>query len=260
VRVLITNDDGINSPGLHTLATVAIRAGLDVVVAAPHDERSGSSASLVATEEDGRLVVRDEELAGLDVPAYGVEATPAYICWAGVRGAFGEPPDLVLSGVNKGPNTGHAVLHSGTVGAALTAIAHGVPAMAFSMTAPEPTHWDTAAKVASRSLDWLLSRKAREPVVLNVNVPDVPPADLRGLTAAPLATFGAVQADVDEIGKGFVTLTFSEIDVSAEPHTDAGLQVSGWATVTAISGPREVDEYELDGLTDHRATDDTPPG
>lgn len=250
MRVLITNDDGIDSPGLHTLAAVAAETGLDVVVAAPHEERSGSSASLVATRTDGRLLVEEEPIPGLDgVPAFGVEATPAYITWAGVRGAFGDPPDLVLSGVNKGPNTGHAVLHSGTVGAAFTANAHGLPAMAVSMTAPDPKHWPTAAQVAARTLTWMLQQKGLPPVVINVNVPDVPLEELRGVTSAPLATFGAVQADVDEIGKGFVTLTFSDIDVSTEPQSDAGLQEAGWATITALTGPRET-EHPLDGLVD----------
>lgn len=253
MRVLITNDDGIDSPGLHTLASVAADAGLDVVVAAPHEERSGSSASLLATRTDGRLLLHEEVIAGLDgVRAFGVEATPAYITWAGVRGAFGDRPDLVLSGVNKGPNTGHAVLHSGTVGAALTANAHGLPAMAVSLTAPDPKHWSTAAEVAARTLGWMLEQEALAPVVLNVNVPDVPSGELRGVTSAPLATFGAVQADIAEVGEGFVTLTFSEIDVSTEPHTDAGLQEAGWATVTTLTGPRESDTVRLDGLVDGR--------
>lgn len=251
VRVLVTNDDGIDSAGLHTLAVVAVRQGLDVVVAAPHEERSGSSASLVATRSDGRLLTREEPIRGLEgIPAYGVEATPAFITWAGVRGAFGERPELVLSGVNKGPNTGHAVLHSGTVGAAFTANAHGVPAMAVSMTEPEPSHWDTAAEVATRALGWMLKQERLDPVVLNVNVPDVPPDRLQGVTSAPLASFGAVQADVAEIGTGFVTLTFSEIDVTREPDTDAGLQVDGWATVTTLRGPQEDPAVPLDGLVD----------
>ena len=253
MRVLITNDDGIDSPGLHTLASVAADAGLDVVVAAPHQERSGSSASLVATRTDGRMLFREEQVPGLErVRAFGVEATPAYITWAGVRGAFGDRPDLVLSGVNKGPNTGHAVLHSGTVGAALTANAHGLPAMAVSMTAPSPRHWPTAADVAARTLAWMLEQESLPPVVLNVNVPDVPPEQLRGVTSAPLASFGAVQADIGEVGEGFVTLTFSEIDVSTEPHTDAGLQEAGWATVTVLTGPRETDAMALDGLVHDR--------
>lgn len=253
MRALVTNDDGIDSPGLHTLAAVALDCGLDVVVAAPHEERSGASASLFATRSDGRLLLEQESIAGLDsVDAYGVEATPAYIAWAGVRGAFGSPPDVVLSGVNKGPNTGHAVIHSGTVGAALTATAHGVPAMAVSMTAADPKCWDTAAAVATKTLAWLLDHLTRPPVVLNVNVPDIPLEDLSGITEAPLASFGAVQADIAEIGQGFVTLTFSDIDVRAEPETDAGLQTFGWATVTPLNGPSRTDNYALDGLVADR--------
>lgn len=249
MRALITNDDGIESKGLHTLAEVAVGAGLDVVVAAPHAERSGASASLVATRFDGRLLVHKAAI-GLDVPTYAVEASPAYITWAAARGAFGGPPHLVLSGINKGPNTGHAVLHSGTVGAALTANAHGLLALAVSVSAPDPVHWETAASVSDRALRWLLEREPRH--VLNVNVPDVPPGQLRGLRRAPLATFGAVQADIGEIGEGFVTLTFSEIDVSGEPESDAALQSARWATVTPLSAPREVRDCSVEGLADAR--------
>jgi 5'-nucleotidase len=250
VRALITNDDGIDSEGLHTLATVAVDAGLDVVVAAPHLERSGASASLGATRSDGRLIVEPRSLPSLDgVTAYAVEGTPAYITWASTRGAFGPAPDLVLSGVNKGPNTGHAVLHSGTVGATLTGVAHGIPGIAVSLTSARPTQWQTARAVAARTLEWVLGQQERRPpVVLNVNVPDVTLEELQGVRAAPLASFGAVQADIAEVGEGFVTLTFSDIDVSAEPDTDAALQLSGWATVTPLCGPAPAQDYALDGL------------
>lgn len=248
MRALITNDDGIDSVGLHTLAGVARDAGLDVVVAAPHAERSGASASLIATRTDGRLVLEQVELPGLaGVPAYGVEATPAYITWAAVRGAFGDPPDIVLSGVNKGPNTGNAILHSGTVGAVLTGSAHGVPGIAVSVPAPEPTCWETAAEVAKRALKWLMEED-RGPIVLNVNVPDLPLDQLSGIKRAPLATVGAVQADIAEVGEGFVTLTFSEIDVSSEPDTDAGLLTFGWATITPLAAPCEAQQLSLAGL------------
>lgn len=248
MRALITNDDGIGSPGLSTLASVAAEEGLDVVVAAPHEERSGASASLVATRSDGRLLLQRVDDRGLKgLTAFAVEASPAYITWAAVRGAFGDPPDVVLSGVNKGPNTGHAVLHSGTVGAALTASAHGLPAMAASVSAPDPTHWDTAAEVVRKALAWLLAHEPRR-VVLNVNVPDVPLAELRGIASAPLASFGAVQADIAEVGEGFITLTFSEIDVSTEPESDAALQTRGWATVTALAGVCAAPDFRLDGL------------
>jgi 5'-nucleotidase len=174
VRALITNDDGIQSRGIHELTRVAIAAGLDVQIAAPHTERSGSSAALSALAEGGRLLVERQQLEGLDgVRAQAVQATPAMIAFAAARGAFGARPDVVLSGINHGPNTGTAILHSGTVGAAFTAAAHGIPALAVSLASSRPTHWDTAAEFAARGLSWFLQH-ADDAYVLNVNVPDVP--------------------------------------------------------------------------------------
>ncbi|MET0797220.1 MAG: 5'/3'-nucleotidase SurE, partial [Rhodococcus sp. (in: high G+C Gram-positive bacteria)] len=133
MRALITNDDGVDSAGIALLARVALDAGLDVVVAAPHEERSGASASLTGMGVDDHLGIERTEIEGLrGVEVYAVQASPALIAFVATRGAFGDPPDVVLSGINHGPNTGAAVLHSGTVGAALTALTHGVPAMALS--------------------------------------------------------------------------------------------------------------------------------
>jgi 5'-nucleotidase len=252
-RALVTNDDGIHSPGLLTLARVAAEAGLDVVVAAPHEDRSGTSASLVATRDDDRLMLERVELDGLPgVPAYAIEASPAYIIRAALGGAFSEPPDLVLSGVNLGPNSGRAVLHSGTVGAALTATAHGLPALAVSMAGAGEWRWDTAAHVVGRVLEWLLQRGVNGedagPVTLNLNIPDVALDDLRGVRVAPLATVGATQAEVGEAGEGYVTITFSESAEEIEPDSDTGLHRSGWATLTALTGPREIESFSFDGL------------
>ncbi|MDQ4007323.1 MAG: 5'/3'-nucleotidase SurE [Actinomycetota bacterium] len=253
MRALVTNDDGIHTTGLLTLARVAVKAGLDVVVAAPHEEYSGSSASLTALEEHGRLIVHQQSLDGLDdVRALGVEASPGFIAFAAAYGAFGPPPDLVLSGVNHGPNTGNAVLHSGTVGAALTARTHGASALAVSNISPRPRHWDTAAAMAERSLSWLLDNTGDEPVTLSVNVPDLPLAEVHGLCTARLAAFGAVQADVGETGEGYVTMTFSEVDEEPEPGTDAYLLREGWATVTSLASPCEAGGVDLSALTDSR--------
>ncbi|HEX2176659.1 MAG TPA: 5'/3'-nucleotidase SurE [Nocardioidaceae bacterium] len=251
MRALITNDDGIHTAGLQTLAQVAVKAGLDVIVAAPHVERSGASASLTALEEGGRLVLHEESLDGLDgVRALGVEATPGFIAFAAAHRAFGPPPDILLSGVNHGPNTGNAVLHSGTVGAALTARTHGASSLAVSNVAPSPEHWDTAAEMAERSLTWLLEHMGDDPLTLSVNVPDIPLSECKGLRAARLAAFGAVQADVGEAGEGYVTMTFSEVDEEAEPGTDAYLLAEGWATVTSLAAPCEAEAVDLSGLAE----------
>jgi 5'/3'-nucleotidase len=149
-----------------------------------------------------------------------------------VHGAFGPKPDLVLSGVNRGPNIGHAVLHSGTVGAALTASTYGVPAAAFSLDAPGEPRWDTAGAVAREVLGWLVA--GRDPVVLNVNVPDVEPGDVRGLEEASLAPFGMVQTAVTEQGEGYVMLSYGEIHPDAEPGTDAAWLAQGYACFTPL--------------------------
>ena len=249
MRALVTNDDGIESAGLLTLATVGVQAGLDVVVAAPSSEYSGSSAALTAFESGGRLVLHDVELDGLDTHrCVAVDATPAFIAMAAASGTFGPPPEIVLSGINRGPNTGQAILHSGTVGAALTASNHGCPALAFSLDAAQPTEFGTAAAVVRRVLSWLLASMPLPNVVLNINIPDVPLEDLRGLRAAALAAFGAVQGNVADTGRGSVTKTFEKVWVGDEPGTDAALVKSGWATVTALAALCQAPGVELGGL------------
>lgn len=248
MRALITNDDGIDSRGIHTLTRVALSAGLEVTVAAPHAERSGSSAALSALGEGGRLLVERHELDGFDgVPALAVQASPAMIVFTAARGAFGEPPEIVLSGINHGPNTGRAILHSGTVGAALTAAAHDLPALAVSLATDRPTHWDTGAQVAAHALDWFLA-KVHQPYVLNVNVPDIPPDRLRGLRAGGLAGFGAVQANIGERGQGFVAMTLEIIDDAPEPDTDVALLRQGYASATVLQAPCESRAIDLSTL------------
>jgi 5'-nucleotidase len=252
MRALVTNDDGIHAVGIRTLAEAAVAAGLEVVVAAPSEEYSGSSASLTALQTNGRLTVHEApvDIAG-PVRCVGVDATPAFIAIAASSGAFGPPPDLVLSGVNHGPNTGYAVLHSGTVGAALTAATHGRPAVAFSLAAARPTQFQTARSVAARVLDWVLTTPHPSDLVLNVNIPDRPWGDVHGFRSAALAAFGAVQAKVADEGLGFVTMTFEEVDAAYEAGTDAALVRDGWVTLTALAAPCRAPDVDLDGLAEN---------
>lgn len=241
MRALVTNDDGVASPGLHALAAAALKTGWDVVVAAPFRESSGSSASLTALEADGCVVTERREIPDLSqVPVYAVRATPAFIVFTAVRGAFG-PIDLVLSGINRGPNTGTAVLHSGTVGAAMTAASHDRPAMAVSLLAGEgDPHWETACDVVAPLL--AEPQQLRRGTVLNVNVPDVPFEQLRGVRQAPLAKFGAVQLTIKQVGEGFIRVAMQDVEPDTE-HTDASLLAAGYSTVTALRLPCEAEDF-----------------
>jgi 5'-nucleotidase len=249
MRALVTNDDGIGSAGLRALAATALNRGIDVVVAAPGWDSSGASASLAAVERDGRLVLEERPLDGLDgVHSVAVEAAPAFIVRAAVTGAFGPVPDIVLSGINHGPNTGHAVLHSGTVGAALTAATFGVRALAVSIATGRPTYWDTAAEIAGLALDWLLD--APVPTVLNVNVPNIPLDELTGFEQVRLAAFGAVQTTVTETGAGYVKLAYEDVDAGLEPGTDAAALANGVACYTPLRAACEAPDDDTATLAE----------
>jgi 5'-nucleotidase len=251
MRVLVTNDDGIESPGLHALARVALDAGHEVVVAAPMEEASGAGAGLSAVDADGRIVVEPRTLA-VDVPAFAVAASPAFIVLLATQLAFGEGPDLVLSGINRGANTGLSVLHSGTVGAAFTAVNNGCRAMAVSVNCgygrSATPRWDTAAAIATDLLPLVCGDDTG--FALNVNVPNFELGDVRGVRRATLATFGVVQLTMLEQGHGYVRMSLEQSGTDLEPGTDEAWLVDGYATVTAIRPTAEATDVPLAGLVD----------
>jgi 5'-nucleotidase len=251
VRALVTNDDGIDSPGLAALTRLATEAGLDVVVAAPATQSSGASAAITAVREEGRTVVQRRELPDRpDVPAWAVRAQPGHIVVAALTGWLDPAPDLVLSGINHGANVGRAVLHSGTVGAVLTAAVHDVRGLAVSLdVALHPTGercWDAADDLFPEVLHLLLA--APQGTSLSLNVPDRPAGAHRELRHARLAAFGAVQARVDDVGPDGLRL--GEIEVGTEPEqgTDGALLRAGHPTLTALRSVSE-DETDLGRLT-----------
>jgi 5'-nucleotidase len=134
MNVLVTNDDGVASPGLHALARALVDDGYDVIVVAPDREMSGSSAAIGQVHVEEGIDAERVVLPGLDgVPAYAVAGPPGLCVLSARLGGFGDAPDLVVSGINPGANTGRAVLHSGTVGAALTAANFGCRGLAVSI-------------------------------------------------------------------------------------------------------------------------------
>lgn len=252
MRLLITNDDGIGALGLRALARTAVAAGHEVVVAAPRTEHSGYSAALIATPDENRqIAVEAHPFDGLPgVRAYGVAASPAFIVVLALRGAFGTAPDVVLSGPNRGANAGHAVVHSGTVGAALTAAAGGVSAIAVSLDVISPLagagslqalsdagdagrNWDVASETAVGLLDTLTALPPG--TVLNLNVPDIKTEDLKGVRRAAPAGFGQVSVALIESGEGYLRTGMRISDERGEPGTDLALLADGWATVTPLT-------------------------
>jgi 5'-nucleotidase len=245
--VLVTNDDGIDSPGLHALAAAVQAAGLNVTVAAPAAEASGSSASITASENEGRIQIDRRELDGLDgVPAFAVHGAPAFIAMIATHGAFGDAPDVVLSGINRGANVGRAILHSGTVGAALTGGTNGGRAMAVSLDTgmhPVHLHWGQGARLATGLLPFLMDQVPG--TVLNLNVPNTNSGELPEYRPATLAEFGIVQTTIAERGHQHVRLSVADTQEEPAPDSDFALLAAGFATVTAIQA---VTEMALPGL------------
>lgn len=257
LSALVTNDDGIDSPGLHALARMAVDAGLDVVIAAPAEEASGSSAAITGTNtiavtgdtDASTIRIEKRDLDGLGgVPAYSVNAAPGLIALLAAHGAFGGAPHLVLSGINRGANLGRVVLHSGTVGAALTGGMNDARGLAVSLDvglAPDELHWETAARVVERLLPVI--EGSAPGTVLNVNVPNVPPETRVELREASLAPFGIVQTTMTEPVGADVRLTVRDLPDTPIPGSDAALLAAGFATVTSIVAVQQAAESVFSG-------------
>jgi 5'-nucleotidase len=235
MRVLVTNDDGVEAPGLHALARALRDAEHDVVVVAPSGERSGSGAAIGRLHRAGPIAWTPVDWPDLPgVPVHALDVPPAAAVYAGCVGAFGPPPDIVASGVNPGMNYGHLVLHSGTVGAALTASVLGCPAVAVSIAWGDEQHWTTAAALGADAVAWLASRRPSPPTVVNLNVPNVDPGDVRGVRGARLSPFN--ERWTASTSPGELHLEYDGHRAAPEAGTDFAVVKSGYAAVTLLDG------------------------
>lgn len=251
MRVLVTNDDGFEAPGLAVLARAFAEAGHDVTVLAPLAEASGSGAAIGPVHlRGGTIHVAEVTPAGLDgIKTLAIDALPALIVITACLGGFGTPPDLVVSGINPGRNVGRAVMHSGTVGAALTAAPFGLKGLAASMQAgAAPSayesadgshiHFESAATLAVTVAAHMEAAPAR--TVINLNVPNLPLGKIRGIRRARLATKGLIlSARLDDRDHD-VQLDLRGLGPAAGEsggggESDESLTELGWAVVTPLA-------------------------
>lgn len=261
MRILVTNDDGVRAPGIAALARAAHGTGHEVVVVAPLVDYSGAGAAVGPVHSRDGVDYHSHFIEELDVPTFGIDGPPALAVILACVGAFGPRPDMVLSGVNHGINVGRSALHSGTVGAALTAAHFGLRALAASIRwGDEPVPWTTASTLAAALVPGLA--QSPEGTVLNLNVPNVVLADLRGARHGRLSRGGSIRSAVHDSGAGV-----PEGAESPRPHlslppagsgtlrldlappgearsdddleTDAGLVAAHFASLTALVGVRE---------------------
>ncbi len=177
MRILVSNDDGYFSPGISALAE-RLRPLGEVTVVAPERDRSGASNSLTL---DRPLYLRKAP-SGF----FYVNGTPTDCVHLAVTGMLEHLPDVVVSGINHGANMGDDTIYSGTVAAATEGYLLGIPSIAVSLTGKPGTHLATAAAVAARLVERIVRERPAQPVLLNVNVPDLPEAEIRGMDVTRL--------------------------------------------------------------------------
>lgn len=257
MRILVTNDDGIDSQGLHVLAR-AVAAHGEVTVVAPDREYSGASASLGVLNEM-RPEVRQAAVEGT-AAAWALSGPPALcVLFAGL-GVFGRPFDMVVAGINPGINVGRSVYHSGTVGACLTARSRGVPAIAVSQAVEgygiegqgwdemlKGVHWESAADIASTVVGAVAGHPVPAPLLVNLNVPNLPLAEIEGwertsIGRVPPRVIAEARLDPLEGRSGRYKVVMEWGDAVSLPEgTDGGAVERNRLSVTLLGHLTDVD-------------------
>lgn len=251
MRIMVTNDDGIDSLGLHALARAVAPYG-EVTVIAPDSEYSGAGAAIGALWQ-AHHEVHEASIDGID-RAFSVTGAPALCVMFARMGAFGDPPDLIVSGINPGANVGRSVYHSGTIGACLTGRNGGITGIAVSQSVPHfgvegqawddvvaDMPWDTAATVAADLVSAFVADPPEAGSVLNVNVPGVPLDELStyrwtqvGMAPPRAMSTATLSPKPGHLGAFNVELAWGDA-AELEPQTDTGAIMHGEVSLTWLS-------------------------
>jgi len=232
LKILVTNDDGIDSAGIAAL-TENLKEIAEVVVVAPHDEQSAVGHG-ITMKIPLRVVkyFKNGKMFG-----YAVEGTPADCVKMGIRNILGESPDLVISGINHGSNTAINIIYSGTVSAAREATIMDVPSIAISVTDHEARDFSYAAKVAKMLALKVTEHGLPNGTMLNVNVPNLPEDEIEGIiiTKQSKAKWDDIyERRVDPFGKEYYWLTGKLIEIDSELDTDQKAIRNKFVSVTPI--------------------------
>lgn len=232
MRLLLSNDDGIDASGLAALESALAPLASEVWVCAPSVQHSAQSHAL-SLHKPLRARERGKR-------RFSVSGTPADSVYLGLHGLIDGAPDLVVSGINNGSNLGSDVFYSGTVAAAREATLSGFPSMAISLDRQPGdggARWHTAQHVARNVVEQLLSQPLPAGIYLNVNVPNIEIADLRGIAAATLSHRvydRTVDARRDPRGHAYYWIGGDHARFEGDDRSDGKLVDAGWATVTPM--------------------------
>ena len=266
MRILITNDDGINAPGITALTRATSRwiercpegEIREAIIVAPDKNYSGMSSAVGDVFDNPSVKYKKQKIEGADnIQGYALDAPPALCAILGAVGSFNFQPDLILSGINAGANVGRSVLHSGTVGAILTGAQLGLSGLAVSTNWGENVSYEPAADIAIEVLEVMLQAPQR--TLMNLNVPNLPRNEIKGVKRGRISTAGIVKSaksgtggpldDEGELKLRLGAATPELGDVSDEDaDEDGALIAAGYASLTPLRGPHEDSNMGLSDL------------
>jgi 5'-nucleotidase len=239
MRILVTNDDGVHAEGLGVCEQIGRALSDDVWVIAPEYDQSGVSHSLSLNDPLRLRAIGDRHFA--------VKGTPTDCVIMGARHILKDrPPDLVLSGVNRGRNAGEDVIYSGTVAGAVEATILGIPSLALSQAYvsqnKQPPHWDTAISYAPDIIRRVLAQGIPRDVLININFPHCPPSDVKGIavTTQGRRRQERLQVDAREDGRGNAYYWIAYVRSRAVPPND-GTDLSALAANRIAVTPLRLD-------------------
>lgn len=240
MNILLTNDDGIYAKGLAALWS-AVRELGEVTVVAPDREMSATGHGITVDRP-----LRAEQVSIFDGCAWAVNGTPADCVKLGVNSILKKKPDLVIAGINRGPNLGIDVLYSGTVSGALEGIILGIPSIAVSVADYWDPNYATAASFMKKLVPNVLKTDVCIDTLLNINVPSLPPHEIRGIRITRLGArryINTFEARTDPRGRAYYWLGGEVEDLEEAPDADTTAIKQKMISITPI----HVD------LTDYRA-------
>ena len=228
MRILVSNDDGVTAPGIAVLAKeLTTVAEIDVI--APDRNRSGASNSLTLT--------RPLRVRKLDNGFYSIDGTPTDCVHLGLTGFLNPVADMVVSGINDGANLGDDILYSGTVAAAMEGRYLGLPAIAVSMVGDNIQHYHTAARIACQLVNKLSIHKLPAQTILNINVPNLPLSEIRGIQVTRLGTRHGAEPIVKEFdprGRPIYWVGAPGSEADAGPGTDFYAITQQFVSITPL--------------------------
>ncbi len=233
MRILISNDDGVQAPGLRALAGALACCG-EVTIIAPEREQSAAGHAVTLHKP---LRMREVVLDGLDVKAYATNGTPADCVALGTVDGT-DMPDLVFSGINAGANLAEEILYSGTASAAMEGAMYEVPSFAVSVVAPVvEARFDVAAQVSRRLAEAFPVDAGTRACFFNVNVPNLGPEEIKGIEVTRLGHrryVNRMSERLDPRGQPYYWFTGEPIEKDARPGTDIAAVAAGKISITPL--------------------------